>query len=193
MTLRFPPYWMPGGCLLFLLLLTGCGDDRPTAAMRPVISPAAPAESPAPIADAAPASDAANTPDPLLGSSGANPPPADPLLSNDPLQGPKMPTAHSHWLRGHLRSAHVTVLLNGAREGLYYGVVDRDITMKLRAGINAVTFVYQPTNATSSAEMEVLESEHHPPIPPLVTFQSPPAPEDGKLTPVTQTFTFMAN
>ena len=192
-SLRFPQNWGLGGLLIPLLLLTGCGDDRPVTYSAPVTAQAAPTAAPAPVTAAAPASEADNQPDPLLGNTNTNKPQADPLLSNDPLQGPKMPTEHSHWLRGRLRGAQVTVLLNGMRQGQYYGLVDRDITMSLRQGINSVTFVYQPIGHSSSAEMEVLESEHHPPIPPLVTFQSPPAAEDGKLTPVTQTFTFAAN
>jgi len=114
------------------------------------------------------------------------------LLSQDPMGGPKMPTDHSHWLRGRLRGAHVTVLLNGIRQGSYFSLVDQDITMRLRKGVNSVTFVYLPDAPTASAQMEVVESEHTPPISPLVTFLSPPAPSDGKITPVTQTFSFVA-
>ncbi len=104
-----------------------------------------------------------------------------------------MPTEHSHWLRGYLRNARLTVRLNSARQGTYYGLVDRDITMQLRKGINTVTFIYQPTSTNSAAQLQIVESEHHPPIAPLATFLSPPPSNDGKLQPLTQTFRFIAN
>ena len=102
-----------------------------------------------------------------------------------------MPTEHSHWLRGQIRGAHVTVLLNGIRLGSYDSLVDKDITMKLRKGLNFVTFDYQPSSSTASAEMEILESEHDPPIPPLVTFQSQPSSENSQ-QPVSQMMNFIA-
>lgn len=110
-----------------------------------------------------------------------------------------MPTAHSHWLRGRLRDARVTVLLNGVRHGSFSGVLDQDITMKLRRGPNTVTFIYQPRDAGSAADMEIVESEHQPPLAPLVTFRSAPVPAaggdalGGDMKPQTQTFPFVAN
>ena len=181
---------------LLLLLLTGCGDDRPQTGQDfpPPAPPAAPTPPvPAPAASASP-------PDALLGGAGADrtssdaQTPSDPLLTQDPLGGPKMPTDHSHWLRGRLRDAHVAVRLNGIRQGSYFSLVDQDITMQLRKGVNSVTFTYQPDSPTASAQMEVVESEHDPPIPPLVTFLSPPPPPEGKpAPPLTRTFTFVAN
>ena len=110
-----------------------------------------------------------------------------------------MPTDHSHWLRGRVQGARLTVLLNGVREGVYTGVVDRDITMTLRRGINSVSFVYAPSRADASAQMNLLESEHDPPIPPLAAFQSLPISRDPAvseqataLRTTTQNFTFYA-
>ena len=179
--------------LPLLLVLTGCGNDRPQTG--PDGPPPAPPTTPGP-AEAPATAPAKSDPatDALLGGAGANKTSSDPLLSQDPLGGPKMPTDHSHWLRGRLRDAHVTVLFNGVRQGSYFSLVDQDVTMQLRKGVNSVTFEYQPDSPTASAQMEVLESEHDPPIPPLVTFLSPPAPSDGKpVPPVTQTFTFVAD
>ena len=101
-----------------------------------------------------------------------------------------MPTDHSHWLRGQVHGAQVTVLVNGIREGIYSGPVDRDITMKLRRGVNAVSFVYVPSRSDASAQMDLLESEHDPPIPPLARFHSTPSAAEG--LPVTQTVMFVA-
>jgi hypothetical protein len=111
-----------------------------------------------------------------------------------------MPTAHSHWLRGRLRDARVTVLLNGVRHGSFSGVLDQNITMKLRRGVNRVTFVYQPRGPGAAADLEIVEGEHHPSIAPLVTFHSEAVPASGGATPggdapkpVAQPFTFVAN
>lgn len=174
--------------LLLTGALTGCGDDRP------VVSP--PPPHPAQVAPQAlpqtfPQPAPSGPPDPLL--AGADEKPSDPLLSRDPMQGHGMPTAHSHWLRGRMRDAQVTVSLNGVRQGAYFTVVDQDITMRLRKGVNTVTFVYQPHSSSSSAQMEVVESEHHPPIAPLVTFQPVrPAPGNDTPAPQTRTYTFIA-
>ena len=179
--------------LLTVLLLTGCGDDRPVSDLsqpRPVAQAAPAGGQDAPVADASPT--AIDTPaDPLLNGTGDTP--RDPLLSSDPLQGPTMPTKHSHWLRGHVRNARLTVLLNSAPLGTYSGPLDKDITMRLRPGLNLITFTYEPTNAAAAAQMEVLESEHNPPIAPLVTFQALPSFQESKPEPVTQTFRFIAN
>ncbi len=182
--------WGMGGCLLFLL--AGCGPDRPYTGTP--TGPAPASTFPLKIASDAPAP--SSLPDPLLsGSNGSSPSSADPLLSHDPLLGRAMPTAHSHWLRGRLRDARVTVLLNGIRHGSFSGVLDQDITMKLRAGVNTVTFLYAPASANAAANLEIVESEHHPPIAPLVTFNSASnsAPNGTELKPQTKTFTFMAN
>ena len=197
---------------LLLLLLTGCGDDRPYSGPPPGgdrPAQAAPADTPlaAAPADSAP-TDSVPTgpPDPLVGDGVQTPPDPlvgrDPLLGHDPLQGRAMPTEHSHWLQCRvLHDARVTVLLNGQRYKSYSGaVLGDDITMSLRRGLNTVTFVYQPNGEGAAADLEIVESEHHPPIAPLVTFRSTPGPATGGDTaggatgkPVTQTFPFVAN
>lgn len=188
------------------LLLTGCGADRPVSETRPYAYSPPPAPVVTSSADAAPA-DAldplttsasadpmtTSTSDPLIGDAGG--PAKDPLAGNDPLNGSKMPTAHSHWLNGVVQNAHVQVSLNGIRLGDFSGFVDRDITMRLRAGINTVAFTYQPNSAQSSATLYVQESEHTPPIPPLATFDVTPnsgLTATGTPKPQTQTFTFTA-
>lgn len=110
-----------------------------------------------------------------------------------------MPTQHSHWLRGGIFNARVKVRVNGLFLGEYGAPVDKDITMRLRAGVNTVTFAYKPLSPTASARLDVLESEHDPPIPPLASFRSPmpdegaaPAPASGSPQVLTQTFSFMA-
>ena len=189
------------------LLLGGCGDDRPYSGPPPGrVSSNYSAPAPEPIAAESPAP-ASPSDDPLVsGASGISTTdpllPADtartaPLAGSDPLKGPSMPTQHSHWLRGRVQDAHLSVLLNGIHEGDYGGLVDRDITMKLRRGINTVSFVYTPQDANSSAQMDLLESEHHPPIAPLASFQSLPQPESEvtgtEFKPTTQRFTFFAH
>ena len=202
--------------VLLPLLLTGCTPERP-AAQPPMIQ--AP---PPPMADISvdPLGGGADSsggsilpggsalpggsggaigtpvmPDPMRGSADSAASTPDPLLaSGDPLKGPVMPTQHSHWLRGQTRDAAVIVLLNGVRQGSYRGVVDRDITMKLRPGLNFVTFDYQPKSVNSSAQMEIVESEHTPPIAPLATFHSVPPVYDPahSILPVKQTYSFIA-
>ena len=104
-----------------------------------------------------------------------------------------MATVHTHWLRGQVHGARLTILLNGIQEGEYFGMVDRDISMKLHPGINTVSFLYTPREQDASAQMSLLESEHDPPIPPLALFQSAPTPT-GTLDfkPTTQQFSFFA-
>lgn len=184
------------------LLLSGCGDDRPYSGPAPSQASAS-YSAPVPVAAAPPPSNdpllsggsVIPTSDPLLPHD--TPAQADPLAGGDPLKGRTMPTEHSHWLRGSVQDARLTVLLNGIHEGDYDGLVDRDITMKLRRGINTVSFVYTPQNANSSAQMDLLESEHHPPIAPLASFQSRPrpdtAPEQAGAEPTIQRFTFFAH
>jgi len=176
-----------------LLLLTGCGDDKPSTGPPP----GAPYQARAVPTDTAPVYAPVQPPpdrerDPLMG--GMKPDTPDPLLGYDPLQGRAMPTAHSHWLRGRLRDARVTVLLNGIQHGSYSGRIDQDITMKLRRGANTVTFVYQPTAPGAGADLELVESEHHPDIAPLVTFHEGANAGAGRggSEPVTQTFPFVA-
>ena len=192
-----------------ILLLSGCGDDKPYSGPDPnQAGSSASAPAPEPLAAASPAPAPPSSNDPLVsGSSGIptadpllpadKPIQADPLAGSDPLKGPAMPTEHSHWLRGRVQDARLTVLLNGIREGDYDGLVDRDITMKLRRGINTVSFVYTPQDANSSAQMDLLESEHHPPIAPLASFHSLPPAEgttaETEFKPTTQRFTFFAH
>ncbi len=190
------------------LILSGCGDDKPYSGPDPnQASSNYSAPAPAPLAAASSAqalpsddplvsgSSSVSTADPLLPHD--TPAPADPFIGSDPLKGQAMPTEHSHWLRGRVQNARLTVLLNGIREGDYDGLIDRDITMKLRRGINTVSFVYTPQDGNSSAQMDLLESEHHPPIAPLASFQSLPpaegAAEGIEIKPTTQRFTFFAH
>ncbi len=191
-------------CLLLCLSpmgLTGCGNQDPAPPpMDKDIGVYTPAAAPAPPALAPVA------PDPLAG--GDTLAPADPMGTDqgglqapapaapdtdDPLaSGPKMPTDHSHWLHGDVSDAHVVVTLNDAPLGTFQGPVDKDITMRLRRGVNTVTFAYTPLGSLASARLEVLEGEHDPPIPPLATF-NPAAPMDGQVAqPATETFTFIA-
>ncbi len=186
------------------LVLTGCGADRPVpetpphayAPPPPAVSVSAADTAPAAPVDPLTASASDSTPstaDPLIGDAGG--PDKDPLAGGDPLKGPQMPTGHSHWLRGRVRDGHVLVSLNGIRLGDFSGLVDRDITMRLRAGSNTVAFTFQPDSAQSAATLDVLESEHTPPIPPLATFDA--APVSGLAAtstpkPQMQTFTFTA-
>lgn len=105
-----------------------------------------------------------------------------------------MPTAHSHWLKGSIFNARVVVRVNGLFLGTFTSPQERDITMKLRRGINTVTLAYTPLASTASAHLDILESEHDPPVPPLATFRSPlsnPAPR-APLPTTTQTLTFLA-
>ncbi len=105
-----------------------------------------------------------------------------------------MPTQHSHWLRGSIFNARVTVRVNGLLLGTYSSPQDRDITMKLRPGINTMTLAYTPLTSTASARLFILESEHDPPIPPLATFRSPlaVASSGAPAQTTTQTLTFLA-
>ena len=188
------------GLSLFLLLLTGCGNDRPYSGPPP--RPPRPAQATpgnVPLTSPPDAAKPPGPPDPLIGDAGQTPadPLAgkDPLIGQDPLQGRGMPTVHSHWLRGRLRGGRVTVLLNGVRHGSFSGVLDQDITMKLREGANTVTFVFQPQGPGSAADLEIVEGEHHPPIAPLVTFHGGAggdAVTGDAMKPVTQTFPFQA-
>lgn len=106
-----------------------------------------------------------------------------------------MPTEHSHWLRGIIFNARVAVRLNGLYLGTYTAPQDRDITMRLRNGINTITLAYTPLAPTAAAHLDVLESEHTPPIAPLATFRSPTADAASSRAlsqTTTQTLTFLA-
>ncbi len=191
-----------------MVLLSGCGDDKPYSrpppgsgkAAQPTVPPSPLAAAPPPAAQTPPLLSGSGSADnPLLSSPGGNPlTQNNPLASGNPLHGPAMPTDHSHWLRGQVRDARLTVLLNGVRQGEYTGVVDQDITMKLRRGVNSVSFVFAPRRADASAQMDLVESEHNPPIPPLVTFQSAPfqdaaiSEDTSSPAPAAQSFTFFA-
>jgi hypothetical protein len=65
--------------------------------------------------------------------------------------------------------------------------------MRLRSGVNTITFAYTPQGNLALAQLNVLESEHDPPIPPLVVFRSPMATGEQTPQPLTQTFTFIAH
>ncbi len=182
---------------LLLILLTGCGNDRPVYGPPPATPPdvqTAPSTGPeASAPSTGPEASASSPPaDPLAGDAGAGQP-TDPFLASDPFQGKPMPTQHSHWLRGYVRNAHLTVFLNSMRLGTFYGPLDRDITMRLRKGSNSVTFIYQPGAANSATLLEIVEGEHDPPIAPLVSFQPAPAAGDGQGKPLTKIFRFIAN
>lgn len=144
---------------------------------------------------------AASMPDPLLGEQeGGLTGKTSSDLDYDPLLGPRMPTHHSHWLSAFMGRAKVKVALNGVGTGTYVAGVTRDITQKLRPGVNMLTVTYEPKDRTSWASVTVVEGERETPIPPLVNFHKPPlrnsvhSPAELKkaLQPVTQTFTFMA-
>lgn len=156
-------------------LLSGTGQDAAASATVPLNTPAGPPPTPpADIADA------------LTQSS-------DPLAGSVPSQ--RMPTQHSHWLRGPIFNAHVVVRVNGLFLGTFTSPQDRDITMKLRGGINTLTLAYTPLASTASAHLDILESEHDPPIPPLATFRSPLSPPTPRapLQTTTQALTFLAH
>ena len=188
-----------------LVLLTGCGSDLPVEGPPP--DQPRPYEADRPVAPDDPTptdSGGGGTPDPLVGDAGEQKEDPlmrhDPMLANDPMEGRGMPTQHSHWLRGRLRNAQVTVLLNGVWYGSFSGTVDRDITMSLRRGTNTVTFECQPGTGGATGDLEVVESEHQPPISPLATFHIKAGSDAGLGTttaepvkPITQTSPFTAN
>jgi hypothetical protein len=111
----------------------------------------------------------------------------DPLLNNTdpgmasklpaldalgPGDVPRMPTDHSHWLRGGIFNAKVGVYVNNVKLGDFISPVDKDITWHLHKGVNSVTFIYDPMVETASAQLDIVESEHHPDIAPLASFRS---------------------
>ena len=191
---------------LLLTLLTGCGSDKPydgsyQGPQQPEEAQGVAPEDPLAVSSGSGIADGTpppSLPDPLLKGSnhvtGLNLTPRDPLIGNSSLMGRTMPTAHSHWLRGRLQDSHVMVELNGIRHGRFSGILDQDITMKLQPGVNMVTFHYMPNSSHSSVNLEIVESEHDPPIAPLVTFRSSIlSKSDGSAAqPVTKTFMFVA-
>jgi len=110
--------------------------------------------------------------------------------------GALMPTEHTHWLRGDIFGARVYVTLNQRSLGPYQSHLDFQITSLCRKGINTIAFHYEPLQSMASAHLNVLESEHNPPIGPLVTFeQGMPGDTDlGASTghPASQAYTFFA-
>lgn len=207
MTLRF----IMGGLAFFAatLLLSGCGDEgngRPsyTTSAKPSgpATPAAPAL--APVTPIASDDDPLAGPDPLAADTSTpapedipTPEDDDPMIPSGRKMfmdkfGRKMPTYHTHWLRGSIFNASVAVSLNHVPLGAFRAPLDRDITMKVLPGVNTVTFTYTPDTETSSAHLDVLESEHHPPIPPLATFRSLRFGVGQVQQPITQTLTFIA-
>jgi hypothetical protein len=186
-----------------MLLLSGCGDDRPDSGAPP--SSEAPASAPAPVESAS----APPAPDPLLSGDQAIPTndpllphesqsPTDPLASTDPLQGHAMPTEHSHWLNTEANEARVSVLLNGMRLSSFQPSGTQDITMKLHPGPNTLTVIYTPQNVHSWGSVTLTEGEHEGQAILLAEFRKAPLndsvifdnPTDVK--PTTQTFTFFA-
>lgn len=155
-------------------LLAGTGQDAAPRAIVPLNKPTAPSSAPPVSSDDV----LAQNPDTLA----------------DTAPGQQMPTAHSHWLRGSIFNARVQVRINGLFLGTFTSPQDRDITMKLRPGINTIALAYTPLTSTASARLFILESEHDPPIPPLATFRSPlpAATPSAPLPTTTQTFTFLA-
>ena len=189
---------------LLLILLTGCGSDKPYqgASAPPPLPPSPPAAPPA-ILSSTPPPAPSDQSDPLLNDSARTPPdpllsapsqtPADPLIGQDPLKDRTIPTEHTHWLRGRIQGAQVIVRLNNIRLGTYSGLTDQDISRKILPGINSVTFQYLPLSSPSMAEMAIFEGEHDPDIRPLATFRSraeASANNSGKSAP--KTFTFVA-
>jgi hypothetical protein len=135
--------------------------------------------------------------DPLTADQGTD----DLLLKNAEGVGHvQMPTEHSHWLRGDVSNGSCTVYVNGSEVasivGSVDGHIDKDITMHLHPGSNSATFNFMPSGQNSFAELDILESEHNPPIPPLATFdtESLPNPEaSGRARSETQSFVFTAH
>ncbi|MGI4788086.1 MAG: hypothetical protein ACRYFS_04470 [Janthinobacterium lividum] len=188
---------------LCLLLLSGCGDDRPVTDPGPGSSAPAPSAA-TPIA-LAPAPAAEQTPDPLLSGAGAAAGSSggvstnDPLLRDDPLKGPSMPTEHSHWLNTETNRASISILLNGKRLSSYQPSGTQDITMKLYSGPNTLTVIYTPQNVHSWGSVTLTEGEHQGQGISLAEFHCDPladslaSAESTDLKPTTQTFTFVAN
>ena len=192
--------------LLLLLSLTGCGNqdlaptpiDKDTGVYTPTSTPLPPAVAPAPadpLAGAGPLapSDPLASSDPLAGDQSGLPTSVPIAADDDPLSSePKMPTDHSHWLHGDISDAQVMVRLDGRPLGTFEGPVDKDITMRLRRGMNTISFTYTPQGSLATARLQVLESEHDPPIPPLATFRNT-VPTEGQMAQTeSQSFTFIA-
>jgi hypothetical protein len=186
---------------MLLFGLTGCGNDDPGP--QPIqkdiggyVPPATATQADiAPTANDPLASGNTLAPDDPMGTSAGGLQTTAPLAPDDDTldSSPKMPTQHSHWLHGSISGAQVAVTLDGAPLGTFDSPVDDDITMRLRSGVNTITFAYTPQGNLALAQLNVLESEHDPPIPPLVVFRSPMATGEQTPQPLTQTFTFIAH
>lgn len=213
MKLIFPVIALAGA-----MLLAGCGSDKPYSGGPPDQPPNQPTVAPS-IASDVPS--APSAPDPLLGEKSQTLPDplavSDPLAASDPLLGGgKQSTSasqagrdpllqhtkrfpHPQWLRGRMRNARVTVQLNGIYYRSFSGFLDQDISKRLRPGSNLVTFLYTPQSIGSSADLEIVEGDHNPPIAPLVTFHTTAQDlensdlHSNELKPLTKTFRFVAN
>jgi hypothetical protein len=194
-------------------VLAGCSPDKPIYSdegspdRRPysVAHKSRPIGAPSTTASSAVSSDGTattrGTPDYLTGDTSSKPedsPNYSPLTDDakiDPLN-PKMPTIHSHWLRGGIYSAQVKISLNHVVIGTFTANIDKDITMSCRRGFNTIEFEYKPTSESGYANLDVLESEHDPPIPPLTSFlssiQAPKYPGTDPLRTTDRTMTFEA-
>lgn len=168
---------------LIPLLLCGCGPDKGRDTREYDAAQTTTQSAPKPLLSDDPSASpvASDSNDPMEGS-------ADPLSGTDPGDAPetrdpmtgnlngsgqiRMPTVHSHWLRGIITEATVHVTANGTDLGTYSSAVDKDITMRLRKGVNLIRFDYTPNDSNGSAHLDVLESEHMPPLPPLATFKA---------------------
>jgi hypothetical protein len=170
---------------IFALLLAGCGDDSPSynavitreVNTDPVVRPHPAVNKRPSLKSEAETSltsgDRLVSPDPNSSykdplSAGAGESRVDPFVRTTSA----MPTEHSHWLRGSIFNARVSVVLNALALGDYVATVNKDITMKCRKGMNTLTIVYTPAGSGSMADIDILESEHNPPLPPLISFKS---------------------
>ena len=124
-------------------------------------------------------------PDPLLGTTHADQTPTDPLAppdplaTADPLKGPVMPTQHSHWMDTEMGQARVIVRLNGIRVGGFMTSGVRDVTMRLRPGINTLSVTYEPRNIHSWASVVMTEGENGPSGKLLADFREAPLADTG--------------
>ena len=211
---KFPQNWGLGGLFLVLaaLLTAGCGADKPVedggqpqqqfygSSHKSGITPAALAPTASTAGDPLVAADQlASGADGVSKSASDASGGASSLDGGDLLgSGPKMPTQHSHWLTVAQYDAHVTFQLNGVGLGGYAASGPTDITMKCHPGLNTLTLVYEPLSARSWMNLLVEESEHDPPIQPLILFhQNPdmthPGLDTGRKPPLLKkTFTFIA-
>ena len=186
------------------LLMAGCGNEQVPILRHPITPTSATGtHSPPPTATALAPTPITEDDDPIASpdqiaagveGTGEGDGDAPALADTDPMDSePQARTDHPHWLRGGIFNARVAVSLNGTPLGDFRAPVDKDITLRLRRGVNTVAFAYVPQNDSSSAHLDVLESEHTPPIAPLASFRSPQITVGKPQKPVRQTFTFTAN